>query len=493
MRDARDVAVIGGGFGGTLVAMCLAEQGRDVVVLERETHPRFAIGESSTPLANWVLRDLAKRYGLDELDALTRYGSWKETYPELGVGPKRGFSFFAHRPGKPFAPQADRGNELLVAANRSQDEGDTQWLRSDVDAFFARCARARGVDVREGVEVTDVRRESGWTLTVRDIASAETSLIEAAYIIDASGGGSPIARTLHLSDEWSTLATRSRALFSHFEGVRPWTSVYEEGGGDSGPHPFPADAAALHHVLPEGWMWMLGFDNGVTSVGALLTSIEAGVAPDEEWSRVINRYPSIKKQMEGARATRPLTRTKLLQRRLRPAAGPDWVLLPAAAYFIDPFLSPGNAHTLFGIERIARAFEAFPNRAAVAGALESYDDALQREIDLLDALIHGSHSAFNSFSVLAAFTMYYFAGAICSEVRREKREAEPTDGFLLAHDETFRGLVHSAYADVLRLTSQGMVLPEDARAFAERVRVDIEPYNPAGLCDPSKQNLYPYV
>ncbi|MBT7502886.1 MAG: FAD-dependent oxidoreductase, partial [Gemmatimonadales bacterium] len=63
MTDICDVAVIGGGFGGTLVAMCLADQGRDVVVIERETHPRFATGESSTPLANWVLRDLANRYG----------------------------------------------------------------------------------------------------------------------------------------------------------------------------------------------------------------------------------------------------------------------------------------------------------------------------------------------------------------------------------------------------------------------------------------------
>jgi hypothetical protein len=47
--------------------------------------------------------------------------------------------------------------------------------------------------------------------------------------------------------------------------------------------------------------------------------------------------------------------------------------------------------------------------------------------------------------------------------------------------------------DVLNLTRDGPAEPEAAANFAERVRVDIEPYNPAGLCDPGKLNLYPYV
>ena len=492
MTDICDVVVIGGGFGGTLVAMCLADQGRDVVVIERETHPRFAIGESSTPLANWVLRDLANRYGLDELHPLTRYGTWKEEHPEVGVGPKRGFSFFAHRAGKPFAPCDDRSNELLVAASPSEAEADTQWLRSDVDGFFAERARSRGVEVLEATEVVEARRDQGWRLGVR-ASDGSVRTLRADFVIDGSGGGSPIPGALGLKDDRATLATSSRALFAHFEGVKPWAAVYESVGGNTGPHPFPSDDAALHHVLPEGWMWMLRFDHGVTSVGALLTSDETGLPAEEEWSRLLGRYPSVSVQMAEARSLRPLARTGLLQRRLRPAAGPDWVLLPGAAYFIDPFLSPGNAHTLFGVERIARMFESWPNTEKIASALSRYDEALQREIDFLDALVHGSYSAFNSFSVLSAFSMYYFAGAICSEVRREKGEAEPSDGFLFTHDDEFRSRVHSAYLDVLNLTRDGPAEPEAAANFAERVRVDIEPYNPAGLCDPGKLNLYPYV
>ena len=137
MSGHFDVAVIGGGFGGTLAAMCLARQGRDVVVLERGRHPRFAIGESSTPLANWVLRDVANRYGLDELLPLCEYGTWKEAHPELGVGPKRGFSFFQHRVGKAFTPRDDRMNELLVAAPACDFESCAAWfMNADMTVAF---------------------------------------------------------------------------------------------------------------------------------------------------------------------------------------------------------------------------------------------------------------------------------------------------------------------------------------------------------------------
>ncbi len=47
---ACDVLVIGGGPAGTTAATLLAEKGRRVVLLEKEHHPRFHIGESLLPL-----------------------------------------------------------------------------------------------------------------------------------------------------------------------------------------------------------------------------------------------------------------------------------------------------------------------------------------------------------------------------------------------------------------------------------------------------------
>src|SRR6266567_3893754 len=111
-----DVAVIGSGFGGSLLAMIARRLGRSVVLLERGRHPRFAIGESSTPLANLLLEEFALRYELPRLLPLAKWGSWQKTCPQIACGLKRGFTFYHHRFGEPFAHDSDRRDQLLVAA-----------------------------------------------------------------------------------------------------------------------------------------------------------------------------------------------------------------------------------------------------------------------------------------------------------------------------------------------------------------------------------------
>ena len=62
MNRAYDVIVIGSGFGGSLTGLILSRLGYRVAILDRRSHPRFAIGESSTPLADQTLHRLAERF-----------------------------------------------------------------------------------------------------------------------------------------------------------------------------------------------------------------------------------------------------------------------------------------------------------------------------------------------------------------------------------------------------------------------------------------------
>ena len=84
MTDHRhfDVIVLGSGFGGSLLSAVLSREGLSVAVIDRHRHPRFAIGESSTPAADLLLQQLVTRHGLSELLPLVRFGSWRNQ-PEV--------------------------------------------------------------------------------------------------------------------------------------------------------------------------------------------------------------------------------------------------------------------------------------------------------------------------------------------------------------------------------------------------------------------------
>ena len=113
MKSAFDVAVVGSGFAGSLAALLARRAGRSVVLIERGEHPRFAIGESSSPLANLLLEELADRYDLPRIRPLAAWGTWQRSYPEIGCGLKRGFTFYAHDHGKRFRGSAERVRRLV--------------------------------------------------------------------------------------------------------------------------------------------------------------------------------------------------------------------------------------------------------------------------------------------------------------------------------------------------------------------------------------------
>ena len=144
MPASVDLAIVGSGFGGSILAMIARRLGLRVALLERGRHPRFAIGESSSPLAGILIEQLADRYELPGLKPLASYGAWQRAYPDVGCGLKRGFTYFKHDTGRSFAVAPDRSNQLLVAASPNDELSDTHWLRADVDAFLMREAVAVG-------------------------------------------------------------------------------------------------------------------------------------------------------------------------------------------------------------------------------------------------------------------------------------------------------------------------------------------------------------
>ncbi len=484
-----DIAILGSGFGGSLLASILARQGKRCLLVDRSAHPRFTIGESSTPLADFVLSDLARRYELTDVLPLASFGTWRRSYPLLRCGLKRGFSYFAHQPGENFRTDANHSGQLLVAASSDDNDSDTHWHRADVDAFLFRVAQRGGVECLENTSVTTIHRDHAWRLGLH--TAAGTRAVRAAFVVDASGDAQVLLKQLAVANTTHELQTHSRAIYGHFEGVRQFADILADGGCDLTPHPFPCDHAALHHLLEHAWMWNLRFVDSTVSAGLVLdisSGAEPHAAAEEQWQATLRAYPSLAAQFADARVLPEsgLRSTGRLQRLSAQAAGPGWAALPHTAGFVDPLHSTGIAHTLSAIERLALLLE--PPGSPNATALQAYSVAVRDELRFVDQLVSGCYAALPVFRLFQAWTMLYFAAAHSCELRRIDGEKAFANGFLGAALPGLRS-IPQALAPQL---AAALRRPEPAvlDALEQNMADAIAPFNLAGLCDAAARGMY---
>jgi FADH2 O2-dependent halogenase len=464
------IAIVGSGFAGSILARILQGQGHRTLLLDRQRHPRFALGESSTPLAAICLERLAARYGLDDLHALAAWGRWKERLPHLRRGLKRGFTFYGHTPGRPYANGPANERRLLVAASPTDAIADTHWLREDVDHHLLLQAGEAGVEILEEVNLDGVEaRPDGWRLS--GTHRSRPVRFEADLLIDASGPGGFLAR--HLPIERVETAPRTTLVFGHFEGMADFPEV--AGGAAFPAGPYPDEQAAVHHILEEGWMYVLPFDHGTVSAGFVIADDRAreelaSLSPDRAWERLLARYPTLRDQFAPARPARPIGKIPRLQHRLAQASGEGWALLPHAYCFLSPLFSTGIAWSLLAVERLALLLE----RDDLAG-LQRYGDLLSREADHIQKLVAGAYASTGDFD--------RFAAASLAEASQRLLPG-PGDGWAWSG---FLGSTDPVTREMLERVLAALPGPD----YEEEVRSLIAPRNLAGLADPERNRLYP--
>lgn len=490
-----DVLIVGSGFAGSLTATILAQNGLRVGLIDRARHPRFAIGESSTPTANFILRMLATKHGLPELIPLCKFGSWRKAYPQLTCGLKRGFSYFCHVVGQEFESRLDHANELLVAASMNPDVADTQWLRADVDEFCFRLAQSRGCVTLEAVTINDVERDHDGGFRV----SSDGGMWRCRFLMDATGRATELRLAdrfaRHVTDAKPTkLRTHSRTLYGHFSNLPRWEEMLlAKSAAALKDFPFRCDDAALHHILDEGWMWWIRFENDITSVGLVLDEqrfpLDPSISPADEWQRVLGRYPSLLTALNSAELVAPnrgLVRTDRLQRRSTTCVGENWAMLPHTAGFIDPLFSTGIACSLAGVDRLTTSLLQSTDWSGteLRSTLADYEQATFAELALIDQLVSGAYAAIaeRSFRKFVAHSMTYFAAATCWERRcLAPQTAGAWPSLFLADDQQFLQTVVELGAALLSTSDL---------AFEERCRERLAAFNQVGLFAPAQPNMY---
>src|SRR5262245_10405081 len=214
-RIDADVAITGAGFSGSLTALVLRRRNLRVVLVERDRHPRFAIGESSTPLANLLLEELADRYDLPRLKSFSKWGTWQRDHPDVAVGLKRGFSFFFHRFGERFQDDRSHARQLLVAASPHDEIGDTHWYRPDFDHWLVREAEAGGALYLDETLLDSVREEHS-QIRLEGTRRGRALRISARFLIDASGPRGFLHRALGLQPSPLQWLPATSGLYTHF-------------------------------------------------------------------------------------------------------------------------------------------------------------------------------------------------------------------------------------------------------------------------------------
>ncbi|GAA2657894.1 FAD-dependent oxidoreductase [Paractinoplanes durhamensis] len=309
--ESTDVVVVGGGPGGSTTATLLAKRGHRVVLLEKETFPRYQIGESLLP---------STVHGIGRLLGVT------EELEAASFMVKRGGSF---RWGTNPVPW----NFLFAVA--PELSGPTSYAyqveRMKFDDILLRNAAKHGVDVRENVPVAEV---IGDDERVRGVRLADGSEIHATFVVDASGNRSRIHQGVRGERIYSDFF-KNIALFGYFEGGKRL--------------PAPDSGNILCAAFDEGWMWYIPLSDTLTSVGAVISREHAAkLQGDQEQSLLgfVDRCEIVRGFLENATRVTEGTYGEIRTRKDYSYTNstfhrPGMVLVGDAACFIDPVFSTG--------------------------------------------------------------------------------------------------------------------------------------------------------
>jgi FADH2-dependent halogenase len=323
-EQSFDVAVIGGGPGGSSAATALARRGRRVLLLERDRFPRFHIGESQLPWINGVLDELGVR----------------DTIAKAGFVEKWGASFW-EIDGTP-ASYVD-----FTAAVETPMPQTFQAPRARSDELLLRHSEQSGVVVREGHRAVDAAFErDGVTVRYAGPDGVER-VTRVAAVVDASGRAGFLARKLGRYEQDPVL--EQIAVHAQYEGV-----PRAEGR--------PAGDIRVLTRPDVGWIWLIPISETVMSVGAVVPTElhrqEGKATAEESLDHYLRTTPASPTVMRDARRVSPARFDADYSYLATRMAGDRWVAVGDSGSFLDPIFSTGVLLAMQGGLEAAAAIDA---------------------------------------------------------------------------------------------------------------------------------------
>jgi flavin-dependent dehydrogenase len=330
-------------------------------LLEKDSHPRFHIGESLLPR---------------NLPILDRLGMRREV-AAMGVV-KPGAEFVSDETGRSVAYD--------FASSRDRDYSHSyQVRRAEFDYALINNARRKGVRVAERTVVTAVmlgRNGTRSQITAIDEHGSER-LFAPRLMLDASGRDAFLAGKLWLKR--SNKRNSTAAVFAHFRNVKP-----------------RADQLTGYisiHLTKDGWCWIIPLPGGTMSVGfvgtAALFKHRRESLPDFFQQR-LRSSPTVSARMSDAELALEVMTAANYSYCATSASGEGFFIIGDAFAFVDPVFSSGVLLAMTAGELAAEVAAKWLQDARAGLALaRRVERRLRRSMNRLGWLIyHINHPVF---------------------------------------------------------------------------------------------------
>jgi len=476
-----DIIVVGSGMGGSASSIILSKLGYKVLLIEKGMHPKFSLGESTTPLFSKKLHHLGKKFGIPEFINISSYEGLCETENNITCGPKELFHYLVHKPGQTTANVGGRYQEVIVQT----PEVDTQFLRADIDQRLVEIACSYGVTYFDHTTVKNVEFNTNGIVANLSPDDGKSFEVNAKFLIDATGFRSFLSEKLNLRIPENELDTplRSRCIFTHFENVGILEDAIEFDSKFKSRCKIDRLRATQHHCFDGGWIWFIPFGNGVTSVGINLDIDKYPINEldaEEEFWLIIKRYPIIKNMLAGKNNVNiPFIKTGRIQFCNKQMVGDRWAQLPASAFGLDGWFSTGLAITLVAIDRLVSKLDSMLKKDNFTRSqLVPYEVSLTKEWWNISRMVNGMYKSFKHFDVFKSYCFLCFMGAESYVQDKGFMRAEDEKSLLLnVGNEIFINHFETIYAKVLKLNDLDSVSMEDSEYLRDYVQNTMSDFN----------------
>lgn len=310
MNDT-DVAVVGAGPSGSYLACHLARRGLSVDVFEKDTFPRFHVGQSLLPMSVPLLEEV----GLDLSRASYALRKDGALFYESELDEMRRFDFDVTLEGTfTYAYQVERGPFDKALADRAAEHGASIRYGHGVDGW-------READ--DGVEL-----EGEW------------GRCRARYLVDATGQRAMMARKHDAFERFDSFGKiGSFTLFGNVTN-RFFREIFDRGD-------------VLVVTFPDAWAWCIRLPEDKASVGLVEKNPVSGRGAEATLTFLRDSCSLIDRLLEGGERIDPYRRTSNYSFINRRPATDRTVSLGDAYVFLDPIYASAIHRALYSGHRLS--------------------------------------------------------------------------------------------------------------------------------------------